>query len=308
MTATNDASFKTELSAEQKAHETSMDDILASIRRIIADDDALPLSRRARDAAPPAVARAAGPAPAAPGADAFVSLGERLTRRSAPVEPERSFAPGPGVPAPRPPLLKLRRFAASPDPAPEGMDKQASALEVSSDDVSADHAAPEEIPAPTSSRPPPLELRPSLAETERADEPPSASVVTLVQPSAQLAESRLKIGPLAFRAPVFKPAAEKPGQDDVKPAAPESRAEPVPAPAAEEPSEPALLSPASGAKIGASFEALAESLLLRDPRMIERLAREMLRPMLKEWLDDHLPDVVERLVRAEIERVARGGV
>jgi cell pole-organizing protein PopZ len=34
----------------------------------------------------------------------------------------------------------------------------------------------------------------------------------------------------------------------------------------------------------------------------------MLRPMLKEWLDDHLPDVVERLVRAEIERVARGGV
>jgi cell pole-organizing protein PopZ len=141
-----------------------------------------------------------------------------------------------------------------------------------------------------------------LAEAESADEPPSASVVTLAPPSARLAESRLKIGPVAFRAPAFKPA-------------PDSRAEPVetpPAvqapPAAEEPSEPALLSPASGAKIGASFEALAESLLLRDPRMIERLAREMLRPMLKEWLDDHLPDVVERLVRAEIERVARGGV
>ncbi len=66
------------------------------------------------------------------------------------------------------------------------------------------------------------------------------------------------------------------------------------------------MSPASGAKIGASFEALAESLLLRDPRMIERLTREMLRPMLKEWLDDNLPNVVERLVRAEIERVARG--
>jgi cell pole-organizing protein PopZ len=208
----------------------------------------------------------------------------------------------------------LRRFAPSPGPAREGTDKQASAQKDSTDEVlggevflggevAADRATPGEIPAPPPCGPPPLELRPSLAEAERTDEPPSASVVTLAPHSARLAESRLKIGPLAFRAPAFKPAPEKPGRDDVQPAAP------VPAPAAEEePSEPALLSPASGAKIGASFEALAESLLLRDPRMIERLAREMLRPMLKEWLDNHLPDVVERLVRAEIERVARGGV
>ena len=41
--------------------------------------------------------------------------------------------------------------------------------------------------------------------------------------------------------------------------------------------------------------------------MIERLARESSRPMLKTWLDDNLPSMVERLVRAEIERVARGG-
>jgi cell pole-organizing protein PopZ len=32
----------------------------------------------------------------------------------------------------------------------------------------------------------------------------------------------------------------------------------------------------------------------------------MLRPMLRAWLDDNLPTIVERLVRAEIERVARG--
>ena len=41
--------------------------------------------------------------------------------------------------------------------------------------------------------------------------------------------------------------------------------------------------------------------------MIEEMAREMLRPMLKQWLDDNLPVMVERLVRSEIERVARGG-
>jgi cell pole-organizing protein PopZ len=32
----------------------------------------------------------------------------------------------------------------------------------------------------------------------------------------------------------------------------------------------------------------------------------MLRPMLKSWLDDNLPHMVERLVRSEIERVTRG--
>jgi uncharacterized protein len=94
---------------------------------------------------------------------------------------------------------------------------------------------------------------------------------------------------------------------------PESRAGSgrVPAPPAAESraaatAEPPLLSSASGARIGASFEALAESMMLRDPEMIERLTREMLRPMLKSWLDDNLPVVVERLVRAEIERIARG--
>jgi cell pole-organizing protein PopZ len=35
--------------------------------------------------------------------------------------------------------------------------------------------------------------------------------------------------------------------------------------------------------------------------------REMLRPMLKNWLDDNLPAIVGRLVRAEIQRVARSG-
>jgi cell pole-organizing protein PopZ len=43
-----------------------------------------------------------------------------------------------------------------------------------------------------------------------------------------------------------------------------------------------------------------------DSRTIEELVREMLRPMLKSWLDDNLPSLVEKLVRAEIERVSRG--
>ena len=38
-------------------------------------------------------------------------------------------------------------------------------------------------------------------------------------------------------------------------------------------------------------------------RALEEIVRGMLRPMLQSWLDEHLPDIVERLVREEIARV-----
>jgi hypothetical protein len=41
---------------------------------------------------------------------------------------------------------------------------------------------------------------------------------------------------------------------------------------------------------------------------LEALVREMLRPMLKEWLDQHLPDLVEELVTREIARVTGRGL
>jgi uncharacterized protein len=40
---------------------------------------------------------------------------------------------------------------------------------------------------------------------------------------------------------------------------------------------------------------------------IEEIVREELRPLLKAWLDANLPPMVERLVRAEIERVVGRG-
>jgi len=44
----------------------------------------------------------------------------------------------------------------------------------------------------------------------------------------------------------------------------------------------------------------------RGGRTLEEVVSELLRPMLKSWLDENLPEMVERLVRAEIERVSRG--
>ena len=86
---------------------------------------------------------------------------------------------------------------------------------------------------------------------------------------------------------------------------------PPPAPAASlakpaAPSEAALLSPRATAAVDLAFNTLAHTVLVQNSRTLEDLVREMLKPMLKAWLDDNLPNMVERLVRAEIERVSRG--
>jgi hypothetical protein len=67
-----------------------------------------------------------------------------------------------------------------------------------------------------------------------------------------------------------------------------------------------LLSTAASAAVDSAFNTLAHTILVQNARTLEDLVREMLRPLLKSWLDDNLPKLVERLVRAEIERVSRG--
>ena len=41
------------------------------------------------------------------------------------------------------------------------------------------------------------------------------------------------------------------------------------------------------------------------PKTIEDLVKEVMRPMIREWLDDNLPSLVERMVGREIERLTR---
>jgi cell pole-organizing protein PopZ len=71
--------------------------------------------------------------------------------------------------------------------------------------------------------------------------------------------------------------------------------------------EEPLVSPEADAAIESAFNALSASIAIQSSGRIETLTREMLRPLLKTWLDDILPGLVERLVRAEIQRVARSG-
>lgn len=86
---------------------------------------------------------------------------------------------------------------------------------------------------------------------------------------------------------------------------PPATAEPEPASAA--PTASALISEQAGEQVAAAFDDLARAIREGQMKSMEEMAREMLRPMLQEWLDDNLPHLVERLVRDEIERVARGG-
>jgi cell pole-organizing protein PopZ len=78
---------------------------------------------------------------------------------------------------------------------------------------------------------------------------------------------------------------------------------------------PTLLAPAAAATTAAAVGQLLKTvaqeraaLVSRGGPSIEDVVREEIRPLLKEWLDTHLPPLVERLVRAEIERVVSRGM
>jgi cell pole-organizing protein PopZ len=87
-----------------------------------------------------------------------------------------------------------------------------------------------------------------------------------------------------------------------------SKPEPSPEPvvAAPPPSPEAILSHQATASVGQAFNLLSHTIMSQNTHTLEDIVREMLKPMLKSWLDDNLPPLVERLVAAEIQRVARG--
>ncbi|KQU99784.1 hypothetical protein ASD99_23790 [Mesorhizobium sp. Root695] len=76
--------------------------------------------------------------------------------------------------------------------------------------------------------------------------------------------------------------------------------------AASDAPRPAIVSEHTGRQVAAAFGELSDAFASRSKKTFDEMAEEMLRPMLQDWLDNNLPTLVERLVREEIERVARG--
>jgi len=211
-----------------KAQEPSMEEILASIRRIIADDDAKPA--KAPETASPAkqpAAAAASPAPAKPAAPpppkpptpaSAANSQDEIDAMLAELDAPPKATPKPAAPQPAAPdVLDLTESMTSPVTPPPGPAPSFRTIEASSDVVFANRPEP----------PPPMPDRGLISnETVRA--------------------------------------------------------------------------------VDSAFNTLAHTVIGQNARTLEDLVREMLRPMLKSWLDDNLPSLVERIVRAEIERVSRG--
>jgi uncharacterized protein len=166
-------------------------------------------------------------------------------------------------------------------------------------------------PPPTPMAPTPMALTP-MASPRPAPPRPVAATPPMVEPVMPQDDLESMLGD-ADKAPENSDGdvldlteamtAEMPEPMMAEPAPfppmPELQSEPAPTPRP-------LISTSTSAAVDSAFNTLAHTVLVQNARTLEDLVREMLRPLLKSWLDDNLPGMVERLVRAEIERVSRG--
>lgn len=118
--------------------------------------------------------------------------------------------------------------------------------------------------------------------------------------------------PATFAAARPEPVARPPHADRVL-EAPPSTAEPAPAASAAGPSvDEGLVAGAAAAAMRDQLAALS-TLTARAAQPetpahpLEDLVRDMLRPLLKDWLDQNLQGIVERSVQAEIARISGRG-
>jgi cell pole-organizing protein PopZ len=218
-----------------------MEEILASIRRIIADDDAN------KAVTPPA---AAGPPPRASGL---------------------------------PPALPLAAVANSQDDIDAMLANLDTATPAQPESDVLDLT--ESMAAPAADNGPAVTFRTIDAAsdvifTDRASDPPEPAVRIIEEPRRPVAQAP---------APAPRPAPRL---------APARTSNPMP--------DRPLISSSTVAAVDSAFNSLAHTVIGQNARTLEDLVKEMLRPLLKSWLDDNLPGVVDRIVRAEIERVSRG--
>ena len=193
----------------------------------------------------------------------------------------------------------------------------ASIRRIISDDQAPKPAPPappvQEAPAPTAPPPePPVAPEPVVARKPLpADD--DEDILDLSPPSVRKPEPHLiKDDPVANDLsfedmPPVAPQAPK-GQGDIATLMAAPAFEPPPtAPPTAQPQAERLVSPSTDRMVSTAFSSLSNTILANNARTLDDLVQDMMRPMIKSWLDDNLPNVVERLVRAEIERVSRGG-
>lgn len=152
-------------------------------------------------------------------------------------------------------------------------------------------------PAPMPVAPPPLPPAPPPAKAPPppAPPPPVEDVLDLAEVAA-IANDLQAPEPITFD----DPEPESPATLTAESAIAAPMSDPTP-------SDDELLSAHARHAATSAFQSLTRTVLVNSGRTLDDIVSDMMRPMLREWLDDNLPGIVERLVRAEIERVARGG-
>ncbi|MGV8830456.1 MAG: DUF2497 domain-containing protein [Devosia sp.] len=294
--------------------EPSMDEILSSIRQIIADDDAAGAPRRA------AIQAADDPMQAAPARPASESADRDLADMLDDIEP-----------------LALNASQIVDD---SGEDDGIEGF--SFDSILADTPVEDEdeLASPDLVDPEDISFAPVIADEDEDDDLPSfdppeqrkiepdpvpvaakAKPAPRPEPESLLADTELDMPSFNpepeedLDIPAFNPEPEAAAEFEPEPemASAEARPQPSIAQAAALPdanlsSDMAsqLLEPTTQAAVRSSMTKLNGLGLGNAGATIESLMRDMLRPMLKEWLDENLPAVVERMVEKEIARVSRG--
>jgi len=283
------------------AREPSMEEILASIRQIIESNE-------------PGAGKAISPSlPPVYGDDAEDEGHDSNIHLTV----DDTYA---NVEFPEPVLTQDPRFVAANSAGTREAEQPARAMSLA--DVAARvRAASERLPAQ-----PPRELPPVF----RQPEPVAATVAEEIRRPVEPVAAAPVVAPLPAPKPAPVVAEVQPVEPEPLPQAVESEIEPVaepqasmapeapvaPAPVAQAPvpsflpqvleEAQALISQDASLQVARSFEELALAIDGAERRSLGEIAEDMLRPMLREWLDDNLPTLVERLVREEIERVARG--
>lgn len=253
-----------------KAQEPPIEEILASIRRMIAHDNA---GKTASAASEPAM-----PTTAIPSAD-------RLTHATAPAagpaQGGAAAAPPPTLSATHGPDEADRRFGrrtTTPLPTTTPPSASSSAADLAE--------RPIEVAAATLSRP----------AIRTADLP--ADVVAAMKAAT---ETKAPAADLSAPAPAAREAERACARGETAEPAPPQQAQPSVLPQLS-----AQVSPMTEAAVHAAFDALARATVAPSSRTVEEVVHDAVQPMLKAWLDENLPRLVERLVRVEIERIVRG--
>ena len=164
------------------------------------------------------------------------------------------------------------------------------------------------------------EILASIRRIISEDDAPGAEAAPAEEPAEEVVSEEIPI-----------PSEEEPEEDDgvleltervethgdidvYAAAAPEPAYTPPPAPTAWADDAPdvgpgaGLVGDPAAAAAAAAFGHLSSQILMpRDGRTLEDVVRELLRPLLKQWLDDNLPRIVQDTVQSEVERIARGG-